>query len=205
MTDSPVVAKFRSSMSLDYDAWHDGTGYDLSVLDRASAADKEIIATLVSPPKGWRDVEALAALGTETALMALRAAIDSDNAEVRTALTRYAPSSVSDDEKMALLVKALTTGAFYQDMTSALQQIEQFHSPQVIDALFRGLFTQTGDVACHFAAMLAFLHGKAKTTFDWDKRPLFLKFNTDNEGERRAAFVELCELLEVDVGRIRGV
>lgn len=203
MSDSEVVAKFRRSMILDYDAWHDGTGYDTSVLADASDADKDIIADLLNPPGGWRDVEALEALNTAKAASILRAAIKSRNPEVRTALTRYAPAKVSDKEKTAILVKALKTGAFYQDMTSALQQIEEHHPKPVIDALFRGLFTQTGDVACHFAAMLTFLHGKAKTNFDWGKRPLFLKFNTDNQAERREAFVELCSLLEMDPDKLR--
>lgn len=46
--------------------------------------------------------------------------------------------------------------------------------------------------------MLTYLHKKAKTTFDWGKRPLFLRFNTDDQAEKRAAFVDLCALLKLD-------
>jgi hypothetical protein len=43
--------------------------------------------------------------------------------------------------------------------------------------------------------MLAFLYGKAESTFDWSLRPLFLKFNTPSETERQAALVELRALV----------
>lgn len=198
MSQSSVVEQFQKSMMLDYDAWHDGVGYDLAVIENATPTEREAIAQLVIPPKGWRDVQALAALDCDAARNALRDAVHSGIAEVRVAITRYAPSTVNEDEKVALLVRALSDGAFYQDMTSALQQIEHFHPKPVVDALFVGLFTQSGDVACHFAAMLTFLHKKAKTTFDWGKRPLFLRFNTESQAERREAFTELCELLEID-------
>jgi hypothetical protein len=47
----------------------------------------------------------------------------------------------------------------------------------------------------HYIAMLAFLYGKAESTFDWSLRPLFLKFNTPSETERQAALVELRALV----------
>lgn len=144
MNTSVVVEQFKKSMMLDYDAWHDGIGYDLTVISDATPAEKEAIAELLIPPKGWRDVEALASLDTATSRRALRSAKDSNIPEVRTALTRHAPDSVTDEEKTALLVRALSTGAFYQDMTSALQQVEHFHPKPVIDAMFVGLFTQSG-------------------------------------------------------------
>ena len=63
------------------------------------------------------------------------------------------------------------------------------------DALFRGVLQREGDVAVHFAALLMFLHGKAKEAFDWDQRPFFLDFNTADRAERRQRFRELCEKL----------
>lgn len=195
---SELVEEFKRSMMLDFDAWHDGTGYDLNIIAKANAEEREEIAELLIPPKGWRDVEALSALDTPTSAAALRKAMKSEVGEVRTAVARLSPPRVTAGEKTKLLVRALTTGKFYDDMTSALQQVEEHHPKPVIDAMFRALFTQTGDVACHLAAMLTFVHGKAETNFDWDKRPLFLKFNTDSQAERRAAFTELCSLLELD-------
>jgi hypothetical protein len=63
----------------------------------------------------------------------------------------------------------------------------------VIDALFRGLLKRDGGTAVHFSAMLMFLHGKAASSFDWDHRPFFLQFNTEDPAERRRCFRELCD------------
>ncbi len=46
--------------------------------------------------------------------------------------------------------------------------------------------------------MLMYLHKRAKSTFDWDQRPWFLKFATLDRAERIALFRELCEKLSVD-------
>jgi hypothetical protein len=75
--------------------------------------------------------------------------------------------------------------------------VEEFHPPQVIEALFRRLKTCDGETAPQFAAMLMFLHGKAKSSFEWDLRPFFLKFNTDDRAERKALYDELCEKIGV--------
>jgi hypothetical protein len=52
----------------------------------------------------------------------------------------------------------------------------------------------------HAAARLAFIHKKAREAFDWELRPLFLKFNTADRGERTRAFRELSKLCGVDPG-----
>jgi hypothetical protein len=68
----------------------------------------------------------------------------------------------------------------------------------VIDALLRGAVHREGEVAVHFAALLFYLHGKSKEPFDWEHRPFFLRFHTDNPEERKAVFQELCTILGVD-------
>jgi hypothetical protein len=67
-----------------------------------------------------------------------------------------------------------------------------------VAALFRAALREEGSPAFHAAARLAFIHGKAKEAFDWDLRPLFLRFNTTDRVERAAAFRDLCTLCEVD-------
>ena len=74
--------------------------------------------------------------------------------------------------------------------------MESFHPPAIVDALWRGLTTRQGDVATHYAAMLAFVYGKADSPFDWSMRPLFLKFNTTSTAERQAAIAELRKRIE---------
>lgn len=98
----------------------------------------------------------------------------------------------SGDERSATLVAALENTDFYAGLTQALLEVESFHPPEVIAALLRGVLARNGDHACHFAAMLMFLHGKAESAFDWELRPFFLRFNTADRTEREAMFRELC-------------
>ncbi len=111
----------------------------------------------------------------------------------------------SNDSRSARLVLALTVGTFYGTLTQALDEIADFHPTEVMNALFRGLMLRDGEVACHLAAMLAFLHGKADSIFDWDLRPLFLTFNTEDGSERAAACRELCVLIDVDPAHIHAL
>jgi hypothetical protein len=90
-------------------------------------------------------------------------------------------------------VKALESAEIYGGLTQALLQIESFHPPEVVEALFRGVLARSGEVAVLLAAMLMYIHGKAASSFDWDQRPFFLKFNTDDRAERAEAFKDLCE------------
>jgi len=79
-----------------------------------------------------------------------------------------------------------------------LLQVEEHHPPPVIEALFRGALVRKGDIAVHFAAMLMFLHGRAAEAFDWDQRPFYLTFHTEDPAERAAAFRELCARVGVE-------
>ncbi|WP_414662266.1 hypothetical protein [Horticoccus sp. 23ND18S-11] len=195
-----VLRRFRDSMAIDYEKWHDGIGYDLSVLPEADAADRETIESILvgRADRDWRDVEALAALNTPGGNAALRAAFTRGNAEIRGAVLRYAPELVAEDEKLTSIVAALRTADFYGGLTAALDEVEEFHPPGIIAELFRGALTRTDGVPVHFAAMLMFLHGKASEPFDWGQRPFFLRFNTQDRAEREAVFRELCEKVGVD-------
>lgn len=95
-------------------------------------------------------------------------------------------------------MRALRHGKFFDDLTSALDQVGEIHPPEIVDELFRGLLVRPGEIATNFAGMLAFVYGKGDSAFDWNRRPLFLKFNSDDGGERRRTFDELCALLELD-------
>jgi hypothetical protein len=87
----------------------------------------------------------------------------------------------------------LKTADFYGGLSGTLAQVETFHPPAIVEELFRGVLERDGGVAVHFAAMLMFIHGKAKSAFDWDQRPFFLRFNATHRDEREAVFLELCE------------
>lgn len=198
---SPRVDRFRESMVMTYDRWHDGAGYEVALVTDATAAEREEIerVLLAHGIDDWRDVEALAALatlGSAGAQRALRTALDSPTPRVRIAVVEYAPALLTDAERSATLVKALETTDTYGGLTQALLLVEDFHPPAVIDALLRGVL-QRGANAVHFAAMLMYVHGQAQSSFDWEQRPFFLRFNTSDADARATAFRELCARIGV--------
>jgi hypothetical protein len=195
-----VVERFLGSMEMNYEKWHDGIGYDLDIIKTATPEELVEIENLLvnRPVSDWRDVEALAALNSPRARALLRKKLKGGNPELATAVTGYAPEIAADDEHTAALVAALEHSEVYGGLTQALLQVEEFHPPQIIDALFRGVLAREGDTAVHFAAMLMFLHGKAETSFDWDQHPFFLRFHTNVRAERQTAFRELCQKVGVD-------
>jgi hypothetical protein len=200
--ETPLL-RFERSMVLDFDKWHDGVGYDLDALRAMSPAEKTSAEAMLirRGARDWRDIEALACLDTPAARAAIKAAMNNPNPEVRNAITRCAPGLVPESLRTASLVRGLETANFYGGLTQTLDQVAGFHPPLIVDALLRGALGRAGEVAVHFAAMLCYIHGRAQEPFDWEQRPFFLRFNTDNRLEREAAFLELCQKIGVETAR----
>ncbi len=194
-----AVDRFRESMTMTYDRWHDGIGYDVSIFKTATPEELvEFENLLLSRAiSDWRDVEALAALDSPRARVALRKALKNSDHRVRVAVADYAPHVISETERSAALVDALQGSDTYGGLTQALLQIETFHPPAIIDALLRGVLLRTDAAPIHFAGMLMYLHGQAESAFDWNQRPFFLKFHTDDRRERIRLFEELCTKIGV--------
>jgi len=193
-----AIARFERSLLIGYEQWHDGVGYDVAVLRELSDRERQGIEARLTPPDGWRDVEALAvlaSLGSDSARAELRRVGTSGSSETRLAVMRYAPQFVDDSARAAALVEALDSATAFDSFTTTLEQVAAFHPRPVIEALWRGLETRQGDVASHYAGMLAFLHGKAESSFDWALRPLLLEFKTENAAARRAAVQKLRKLV----------
>jgi hypothetical protein len=194
------VDRFKKSMVIDYEKWHDGVGYDLTSLHEATPEERDTIESMLldRDPLDWRDVEALAALGTSRALEALKAAASGNSPEVQMAVLRYAQELVDEDERTKLIVGALRSAILYDGLSQALDEVESYHPTEVVHELLRGLLDREGDVAVLFAAMLFFMYGKADSPFDMKQRQFFLRFNTDVAADRRRAFLELCKVIGVD-------
>ncbi len=199
--DSPHDRVVRS-MQIDYEKWHDGIGYDLDAVAEASVSERGAIEQLMrrQDKLGWREVEVLVALDTPSAREFLRKAMCGmgTDAETRAAIMRMAPELVEPKTKVASIVDALDSAVIYGGLSQTLDLVERIHPPEVIEALLKGTVRREGDVACHYAAMLMFLHGKAKEAFDWDHRPFFLEFNTEDQDHRWKMFLELCGRIGVD-------
>ena len=77
----------------------------------------------------------------------------------------------------------------------AIDQAVAWHPAEVIDALWRGLSEREGPVAVHYAALLTYLYGRADSLFDFDQRPLFLRFHADDPAHRADALAALHQHL----------
>jgi len=192
-TYNSPVSRFIESLNINYEKWHDGIGYDLEALKEANKNERETIESILlnRNPPDWRDIEALAILATSRAHTALKDSVQGGIHEVNMAVLRFAPELVNDELKTKLIVEALKSASFYYGLTQTLNIVEKHHPEEVIRELFHGLLEREGGVAVHFSAMLFYIFGKAETPFDWEHRPFFLKFNTEELSVRKIVFQEL--------------
>jgi hypothetical protein len=194
------LQRFEKSMEMNYEKWHDGIGYDIDAIKLASPTERKAIEQMLlhHSPRDWRDIEALAEIGTKSAQKTIKNAIKDSDPDVRVAVTRFAPNLVTNRERSQSLIKALKNAQVFGGLSQVLDDIEEYHPTEVKEALITGLLSREGDVAVLFAAMLFYVYGKAKEPFDMKQRPFFLRFNTENREERMQAFRELCKQLNIN-------
>ena len=194
------VKRFRESMNIDYEKWREGIGYDLTLLDEATPEERRDIERmlLTRGARDWRDVEALARFDSAAARRELERVFAGPDAALRGAVLRYRPDLVGEPQKREHLIEALRTAEFYGGLSEALDAVAEFHPPEIVREVFHGALGRSGTEAVHFAGLLLFLFGQAKSRFDWDERPFLLTFATPDPAARRAAFISLCDRIGVD-------
>lgn len=188
---SDLVERFSESLVMNHDRWRDGEGYALGLLDEASGADRAAIERLIlsRAVRDWRDVEALAVLGTEAARKKLREAFQGGDAAIRLALVMHAADHLTEEEACGVLLPILKEKGIHDGLTGALLVIEDFHPAPVIEALLDAARDRDGAVAIACAAMLLYLHGLASSPHGFDDRPFLVRFL--EASERAAAHDEL--------------
>jgi hypothetical protein len=189
---SPEYQRFLDSMIIGYMQWHDGDGYDLEALaalkDEERGAAETVIITHLATKADWRDVEALAALGTPGAMTAVKVATKHGNSEVRNRALEIMAAGGLEQAGPGLeddIVRAVERGA--------LDLAESHPTPRVKRALLDCARLADPTTRVNAAAMLMYLCGKADEAFDWNQRPFFLRFGTEDNQELRAAWTELRE------------
>lgn len=198
---SAAYDRFMASTDIDYERWHEGIGYDLEALheldpDEAIRVEHWLLARAGND---WRDLEGLLAVGTPAAKAAVVEQLRHGKLEQRLWAARKLaddPSVAADRE--AAVVEGLRSALIYGGLSLALDIATDERTPAMVEALFRAALRDEGEAAVHAAARLAFIHGKAKEPFDWELRPLFLRFHTQDHAEREVVFRELCSLCGVD-------
>jgi len=193
--------RFIASMTMNFEMWHDGTGYDLAALRETTPGEREAVETILirHTPRDWRDIEALAEIDSPKSREAVKEALHSPDPKVRQEAMRHIPEDVDSADREKLLLHTLNTAGLYDGLSQAIDEAAEFHPPVVVEALIRGTLNRDGEAAVHFAALLFYIHGKAAEPFDWNQRPFFLRFNTADRAERQAVFRELCQTIGVDV------
>jgi hypothetical protein len=187
---------FRRSMVLDYEKWHDGIGYDLGALAAIPASEHPALLSLLAPPKGWREIEALLALGTPAAIAALRTAgTSSDSIEVRIHVADKAPALLDGPTRIGILRDAIMSATFTDGLINALEQIKAFHPPPLREALLRGIDARDGSTSFHLAATLAHIHGAEGGASNPALQPLLLQFSTPDRAAKARALTSLYQFL----------
>ncbi len=190
--NSPLIDRFRESMILNHDRWHDGVGYDLTLFGEATAQELEQIESLLVSRgiDDWRDVEALAALDTSRARDALHDAFRTGDANKRALIIAHAPSHFGEEERTDAIVAALENESPANQLTQIMLQVMDYHPPRVIQALLRGVCKRDAITASEFAMMLLFIHGQAESPWDMTLRPFIHRFQAE---DRESLFFELCQ------------
>lgn len=197
---SETFRRFMASTEIDYDKWREGESYDLDALRELDPDEQFRVEQWLLARAGndWRDLEALLALGTPTARAAVVEQLRHGKLEQRLWAARLLEGDASvAAEREAAVVAGLESAVLYEGLSQALDIATEERTPEMVRALFRACLRTEGEAAVHAAARLAFIHGRAKEPFDWDLRPLFLRFNTPDQAQRAAAFRDLCRLCGV--------
>lgn len=197
--DGAALARFRRSMQIGYSQWRDGEGYDLAALGALTETERRVIEPelIARATQDWRDVQALAALATPAADAALRDAFGRGGLAIEFAILRYAPHLADVADRVRTMVQAIESAELDDGLSEAIDEAATFHPPPVLYALQRALLDRSGDVATLVAGLLFHIHGKADEPFDWEQRPFFLRFHTEDPALRRAAYGELCAVLGI--------
>ena len=200
LTSLTPLQRFKTSMNIGFEEWHDGIGYNIPAIRLASQEELDEIEKILinHRPRDWRDIEALAEINTKRSRETIKDVIKDQNPVLRIAVIRFTPDLITDNERTQSIIYALQNTEIFSGFSNLLEEVEIYHPKKVKEALIKGLLNRTGDVAVHFAAMLFYLYGKAKEPFDWKQRPFFLRFNTENRKKRVKVFRKLCQKLKIN-------
>jgi hypothetical protein len=189
---SRAWTRFVRSLEGDFDAWHDGTGYDLAALGEMNDVERAAVRELIARRLGnrsriadWRDLEAAAALGL-TELIALRANDEDPQTRLR------AKEVLGDREAViAELCEIIANSTDVQAVTRALDRVGSF--PE--EAVERAVITRVRRMDSQFidaAMVLLQVFGGVEDPFA-ERQFLFAV-----QAQGRAG-----ELLEKLIGRVR--
>lgn len=199
-----ALERFERSLKIGYFEWHEGIGYDVAALRELTAEELAVAESWVIERSlaDWRDVEALAAIGTERCLTELRKGLSSTRTEIRLAsaecLVRL--RMLSPAELEAIVLAALDVTSLLDGMTRALRLAASRPSAAIRRKLLSCARDGNDDIRAHAAALAHHLYGGSRSAFDMRFRPLYLRFSSGDASVRQAAYDELCAAIVASGG-----
>jgi len=200
-TFSPAYTAFLASMTIDLEKWRDGIGFDLESLKNVTEAERDLLVqTLIHKLEtegDWREIEALAAIGTPRAMDAIRKAAEGGASETRLYATRQLAETGEKTNLESAIVQGLRNTSLFGGLSQALDMAEEHPSPLIQETLLDLALNGDEEQRIHCAALALYLGGKAEEAFDWNHRPFFLQFGDEDRNVQVEAYRELCRRLGV--------
>ena len=200
-TFSPAYTAFLSSMSMDVEKWREGIGFDLESLKNVTDAERELLIQMLiqklETEGDWREIEALAAIGTPQAMEAIRKAAEHGSSETRLYATRQLAETGETTHLENAIIQGLRNTSLFGGLSEALDMAEEHPSPRIQETLLDLALNGDEEQRIHCAALALYLGGKAEEAFDWNHRPFFLQFGDEDRHVQVEAYRELCRRLGV--------
>lgn len=198
-TKNEPMDKFLKSMNISYEAWRNGDSYDLNALKALSPAEiQEVEKILISrKDEDFRDIEALAALGTPAAIQALKDCLNSPNLSNRFHAVKCLKDAGIEDRVEETILNTLHLTRIGYGMVEGLRLAKEYPTEPVKRRLIWCTLHGTDDIRAHCAAMALYLHGKASSEFD-NKQQIIFRVGAKNKELGNKVFPEFCELLGVN-------
>lgn len=186
--------RFKQSMMIDYDAWRDGTPYDLAALKGVTPEERDLLVDEICERSSldWRDVEALRELGTEKAIKRVGKAAQkqTDGAGIEAFMDDIEKQGWTEEIETRFIEK-LERAASMTGALDRLYEIAEAHpTPAVMQQLMRNArISSDQTVRYSMGAFLLELTGHVDTryTFDTNIRPHLLDLNSDDYKTYKAA------------------
>lgn len=197
---SPAYTRFKASMNIDYDAWKEGTPYDIPALAEVTPEERDLLTNELCEKSSldWRDVEALRALATPDAIARIGHAAQrqSDGAGIEAFMDDIAAQGWTPEIETSFIAKLEQAESF----TGALDRLYEIAEAHPTEAVIRQLLRNarvSGDPTVRYS-MGGFLleltgHVDTRYTFDPGIRPHLLDLNSADYATYKAAVAWLTD------------
>jgi hypothetical protein len=204
--NSPAYQRFLDSMPMNLERWRDGIGYDLEAIDGCTEDERASIETLLlsRPNDDWRDIEALAKLGSPRAIERLRRLAEEGPLAQALEVIARAPELVDAERSTACIARAFDDAPTPEVIARATDLAEYHPAPVVVGAILRRLVMSNGPTAYDLGALLLVMHGILSSRWDMDERPLLLGLTDSDPGRRAGAIEEIVRRCAAGPARSLG-